>query len=669
MTFDDIADPVTDFSEIADPVESERLRVMAYGPVVGEYHRDAMVGPQGNRLQPYDAAVSPNLLDRYPVGSWIDVNGRPHRVADYSYYHPGRPTRNTIEVRDTPDQGYGQVRGLTGDEIRQRIGAQPSSSVLAGSPTAASVDPYAAIAEPVGAQAEEDPYAAIAEPLGPPPGTHADITAGAAAPSGIPEYAPQTVEVPAAAAPEEPGFLERIKQRVLHPEFAEMGRGLREPIPAIAQAQTVPEKALAQIPLGEEPLLPTDQRPYGFGTQFERRVAEQLSGLTSPKALATLPLFAVPGVGEVYAASRVGPAADAAKKVYQMYQESGMSPETQTALADALAEGTMVVAPVLPSRLLRKGEPHAVEPSIPQVEARAAPLGVEEGPSREVPAAGYRNIPVGEAERAEPGRPIPQEFAAVQRGEGVPRPAEAPEAVTEAPPEIPPEDLPYAGVPGTQAEVGRAREVRGADPYERALRQSWGEAVDVAKVKSAEVPEYGENLAAEIASNPRTPSPDEHVTLLKNWQEKEAAYDRAIKSGDQDALATAKADVEQAWDALDKGGTQWGRSGAIRQMVLDQFYTPTRMRAEMKAAGMGKELTPREEAQIATVHEEMQAAKGGVSAKEGQRTADAAMAEKMADRIRRHQADIDSAANEARQSILQERGSLKWEEDFNPCVL
>jgi len=60
----DEQDPFADLGSddpFADAIPTAKVRVMAYGPVVGEHHRDAMFGPEGNALQPYDVAASPNL--------------------------------------------------------------------------------------------------------------------------------------------------------------------------------------------------------------------------------------------------------------------------------------------------------------------------------------------------------------------------------------------------------------------------------------------------------------------------------------------------------------------------------------------------------------------------------------------------------------------------------
>jgi hypothetical protein len=89
------------------------VRAMAYGPSQNEYTHDTLYGPLG-RLQPGDVAISPNLQKKYPIGSSIYVTpktGNPFvaRVADHSYFHPGEPTKDTIEVWNGQDLGHAHI--------------------------------------------------------------------------------------------------------------------------------------------------------------------------------------------------------------------------------------------------------------------------------------------------------------------------------------------------------------------------------------------------------------------------------------------------------------------------------------------------------------------------------------------------------------------------------
>jgi len=91
------------------------VRAMAYGPSQGEYWHDVMFGPFG-ALQPGDVAISPNLQKKYPLGSYITVSAEGRdpffaRVADHSYYTPGNPTKDTIELWNGQDLGHVNIRG------------------------------------------------------------------------------------------------------------------------------------------------------------------------------------------------------------------------------------------------------------------------------------------------------------------------------------------------------------------------------------------------------------------------------------------------------------------------------------------------------------------------------------------------------------------------------
>jgi hypothetical protein len=94
---------------------SGSLRAMAYGPSQGEYTRATNYGPLG-RLQEGDIAVSPNLLDRFPLGSHVDVIDQKgnvlrtnRRVADTSWINADEPTRNSFELWNDRDLGHARL--------------------------------------------------------------------------------------------------------------------------------------------------------------------------------------------------------------------------------------------------------------------------------------------------------------------------------------------------------------------------------------------------------------------------------------------------------------------------------------------------------------------------------------------------------------------------------
>jgi hypothetical protein len=103
---------------------SDPFTALAYGPIVGERKRAQMIGAYDNPLTSRDIAVSPPMLEQYPLGSWVtahDAKGNPigdYRVGDTSYYTKDKPTSNTVEFRDADRSGQkvflipsGQVPG------------------------------------------------------------------------------------------------------------------------------------------------------------------------------------------------------------------------------------------------------------------------------------------------------------------------------------------------------------------------------------------------------------------------------------------------------------------------------------------------------------------------------------------------------------------------------
>ena len=96
-------------------VQGPLLRGMAYGPGWDKPTKATTQGHFGD-LQKGDIAVSPNILDKYPMGSrWdvVDANGKvvlPNaRVADTSWIKPGQPTHNSFEIWGGPDVGEGRL--------------------------------------------------------------------------------------------------------------------------------------------------------------------------------------------------------------------------------------------------------------------------------------------------------------------------------------------------------------------------------------------------------------------------------------------------------------------------------------------------------------------------------------------------------------------------------
>jgi len=246
-------------------------------------------------------------------------------------------------------------------------------------------------------------------------------------------------------------------------------------------------------------------------------------------------------------------------------------------------------------------------------------------------------------------------------------------------------------VRGTQADVAAAREAAGVDPYERELSQTWGKAADVARERDARYPGYDERLAQKVAKGkPRPVSDDEHVSLLRNWQKAELdhkaavdAYnsaDAAEKAGAAgDRQAATKERLQEAFTALDKSGTGWGRGGNIRKMILQEFYNPAAMEARFRAAKGGKALTEAEAKQVAGHIKDVQEAGRARGKVQSQLEADAKFANKAQESVGKKANGAKTAkdineilkaeADAARARIAKERGKVEWTKEVEPCIL
>jgi len=175
----------------------------------------------------------------------------------------------------------------------------------------------------------------------------------------IPTYAPQTVlpdqgigdKVLAALQAPSPQWLQPLEQQVrgrltnLPQELADMGRGLREPMPALAEAGRNIQPGIENLTSGipNTPLIPLDDsKPYGFGTEFEKQLAHGLAPMLSPRGAAQLPFYAIPGVAEgvgVEALPQTGGNISDAVAAYLQ----GNTDEAQRKLADATLSAGMAV--------------------------------------------------------------------------------------------------------------------------------------------------------------------------------------------------------------------------------------------------------------------------------------------------------------------------------------
>lgn len=112
-------------------VGSNLFRAMAYGPSQNEYTHDTLNGPLG-KLQQGDIAVSPNMLGKYPLGSYVNVVDKDGnvlrsnmRVADYSYTDPQHPNSNTFELWNDQDLGNAGLVSVGAPSSNAQTPVQP----------------------------------------------------------------------------------------------------------------------------------------------------------------------------------------------------------------------------------------------------------------------------------------------------------------------------------------------------------------------------------------------------------------------------------------------------------------------------------------------------------------------------------------------------------------
>lgn len=353
--------------------EAKSVRVMAYGPVVGEHHHSAMFGPEGNALQPYDVAVSPNL--GLGLGEWIDVNGKARRVADWSYLKPGVPTKDTIEIRDDKDQGHGTFKrvNLTPDEIRNRISEFPQ---VAGEPTKQSVGEASSAQGDAGMFSDLVPSATptatpsphesksdagIFSDLVPPQTTQIQEPPPAATPEPIEEEpSPTPTPTPVATPP-------KARQQIAPPPSSPEAQVAWPPLgfykgaygadkldqpSALAKLQGIPQDQVLDHPLvpadymppfliakGAEAVLPQNKVTQVYEGEM-KGVADIMSGFTSPANVAMLATGGLMGklatrlVGTAFSAQAAARMPDAWKR----FNETD-NPQEKTRIAIGVIAG------------------------------------------------------------------------------------------------------------------------------------------------------------------------------------------------------------------------------------------------------------------------------------------------------------------------------------------
>jgi len=424
---------VSAFDPDADPPVTTLLRGLNYGPVVGEFHRDAMFGPQGNKLGPKDVAVSPDT--GLQLGDLIKARGKDYTVADWSYHAPGRPTSRTIEFRDAPASGMIPVQFVSRGKQKSRV-FNPDDPIP-GETKQTKFDPSAPIEtvdKSVGVRAAAPPTADSeirrAEPL------PQSEQPGGKSPVQATEREKATLEHPEGS----PGYDAAIRDLQLRaPNMLETAvtsalpnlyKSPTPPLEPVEQANTPFEK-VAQFIENRVGLTDDESEKIAQGfAHYVARPAAVLSGkdpdevekglvqplavriksLTRPEMLVVYPFLSNP-VGQMWIASQV--LANSPDRVKEW--ATAKTDEQKTGVILDLGTDALMLVPIthtmLKKTVLKGGVTDAIKPSDAQIQARETPLREQTRPESEIPKTSDSDN-VQRAVRGEETRTLPREAEA-----------------------------------------------------------------------------------------------------------------------------------------------------------------------------------------------------------------------------------------------------------------
>jgi len=158
------------------------------------------------------------------------------------------------------------------------------------------------------------------------------------------------------------------------------------------------------------------------------------------------------------------------------------------------------------------------------------------------------------------------------------------------------EDIPVGETPKAtttaHADIDAIRTVVGWDPRESNPEKiaQWGEEAKALKGKEA-------TIADEITSKPRQATKAEEVALGNRLVKLLDERDKAKASGNAQAFDLADAEANKIADALDVSGSEWGRQGVARQIVLNGSYDDFSLKRRAVKA-KGEDLTKVEAAKV-----------------------------------------------------------------------
>jgi hypothetical protein len=171
------------------------------------------------------------------------------------------------------------------------------------------------------------------------------------------------------------------------------------------------------------------------------------------------------------------------------------------------------------------------------------------------------------------------------------------------------------------AMVDKERQARGQEPILAPQRLANTVVWDRVMAKIDTDPGWQDRLVADLKEKPRTPSQDEIVALDHRYVDLQNEYAKATRDGAQHyadgyeigvAEAKARADfyegkLNELEQIARKVGTEWGRSGQMRQRLIREDFSLAAMEAKERAAKGFVPLTEQEHAEIAALHEKLTA--------------------------------------------------------------
>lgn len=221
---------------------------------------------------------------------------------------------------------------------------------------------------------------------------------------------------------------------------------------------------------------------------------------------------------------------------------------------------------------------------------------------------------------------------------------------------VPGEFVPSGRETGVKnAAVDAERQSRGLEPMLAPERLKNSVVWDRVMARIDREPEWQDTLIEELKESPRTPSQDEIIALDHRYVDLQNEYAKATRDGaqayrdgrieDVDLAKARTAFFEGKLNELEhvakRVGTEWGRSGQMRQRVMKEDFTLAAMEARRRAAHGFEPLSEAEHAEILKDFNEMK-----VKLQAAQE-AEAAATEKAA------KAEMDKALAEARAQVAQ----------------